>query len=353
MKIEIGEFLILSWLRHVRGCVVTQMNWSPSPAWTVARERELRVAFEAVRRFSDDIIGRSSLAKVDFGSFVRHARIDVLGLRLDRNAGGIEATAVVSAINDTELPHGNAEQTIVRLIERMTRAGFALAAYLNPRQASVVFATPWLAKAVRQEVQRHLALLELSLAEQRDQAISRLRFRVIADADFADEIVQPVLQHVDAVADSSAPTAQAQPSTSVGGAGYGSARRGSERPLRTTAKEGGRIGGHVRRTMAQLAASGRLTARIVGDLLDPSYCKARFNLGYPFLRPVDQNVPLSTQRMGRNGYGRYWKRPLKIAGHEFLMCSQWFVWQRGAFDAWVRDIERGNPDGAHLALAAG
>ena len=67
MKIEIGEFLILSWLRHVRGCVVTQMNWSPSPAWTVARERELRATFEAVRRFSEDTIGRSSFAQVDFG----------------------------------------------------------------------------------------------------------------------------------------------------------------------------------------------------------------------------------------------------------------------------------------------
>ena len=80
MKIEIGEFLILSWLRHVRGCVVTQMNWSPSPAWTVARERELRATFEAVRTFSDDTIGRSA-SEIDFESFVRHARIDVLGLR--------------------------------------------------------------------------------------------------------------------------------------------------------------------------------------------------------------------------------------------------------------------------------
>ena len=94
MKIEIGEFLILSWLRHVHGCVVTQMNWSPSPAWTVARERELRAAFEAVRRFSDDTIGGSSFGKVDFESFVRHARIDVLGLRLDRNSGGTDAIAV-------------------------------------------------------------------------------------------------------------------------------------------------------------------------------------------------------------------------------------------------------------------
>ena len=105
----------------------------------------------------------------------------------------------ISAINDTELPHGSAEETIVRLIQRMGRAAFALAAYLDPRQASVVFATPWLAKAVRDDVQRHLALLETRLAEQRDHAAPRLGFRVIADADFADEIVQPVLEHVDAV----------------------------------------------------------------------------------------------------------------------------------------------------------
>ena len=109
------------------------------------------------------------------------------------------------------MPHGNAEETIVRLIQRMTRAGFALAAFLQPRQASVVFATPWLATAVRQEVQRHLALLELRLAEQRDRALSHLRFRVIADADFADEIVQPVLEHVDAVADTSGLVGQPQP----------------------------------------------------------------------------------------------------------------------------------------------
>jgi hypothetical protein len=90
--------------------------------------------------------------------------------------------------------------------------------------------------------------------------------------------------------------------------------------------------------MAALAASGRLTARIVGDLLDARYCKARFNLGHPFLKPVEQSVPLSKQRMDGNGSGRYWKRPLKVANHEFLICSQWFVWQRDAFDNWVREI---------------
>jgi hypothetical protein len=340
MKIEIGEFLILSWLRHVRGCVVTQMNWSPSPAWPMARERELRATFEAIRSFSDDTIGRSSFGQVDFEAFVRHASIDVLGLRPDHPSGGIEVIAVDSAINDTELPHGSVEETIVRLIQRMTRAGFALAAYLAPRQASVVFATPWLAMATRQEVQRHLALLELRLAEERHHAVSHLRFRVIADGDFADEIVQPVLEHVDAVADTSGLVGQPQRSTPLGSAGTGSGPRGVDRPSQATVEQGSRIGEHVRRTMTELAASGRLTARIVGDLLDARYCKARFNLGYPFLKPVDGSIPLSRQGNDRHGRGRYWKKPLRVGDREFLMCNNWFVWQRDAFDAWVRDVQR-------------
>jgi hypothetical protein len=317
---------------------MTQMNWSPSPAWAIAREHQLRATFEAVRRFSDDTIGRSTFGQVDFASFVRHARIDVLGLRLDHAAGGIEAIAVDSPIDDTELPHGSAEETIVRLIQRMTRAGFALAAYLDPRQASVVFATPWLAKAVRQEVQRHLARLERRLAEQRDPIMPGLRFRVIADGDFADEIVQPVLEHVDAAADASGAVGQPQPSTAPASAGNGSARRGSDRPLKPTAAKGRRIGEHVRRTMHELAASGRLTARVIGDLLDPRYCKARFDLRYPFLQRVDHGVPLSRQGNDQHGRGRYWKKPLKLGYQEFLMCNDWYDRQRDAFDAWVRDV---------------
>jgi hypothetical protein len=102
--------------------------------------------------------------------------------------------------------------------------------------------------------------------------------------------------------------------------------------------------------MAALAASGRLTTSVVGDLLDPRYCKSKFNLGLPFLKPVDKALPLSRQRVDGNGYGRYWKQPLRIGTHDFLMCCQWFVWQRGAFDAWVRDIERGHPTGGGMAL---
>ena len=165
-----------------------------------------------------------------------------------------------------------------------------------------------------------------------------LHSRMIREADFADEIVQPVLEHVDTVAATSGLVGPAGPSARPGSAGNRFARRGSDRPNRAASKDSSRIGEHVRRTMAELAASGRLTARIVGDLLDPRYCKTKFSLGYPFLKPVDQSVPLSRQGNDRHGRRRYWKKPLTVGHHEFLVCNNWFVWQRDAFDAWVRDV---------------
>lgn len=61
MKIEIGESLIYSWLRHAQGCVVTQMNWKPSPTWGVPKERDLTEAFEAIRNFASQRHRRSDL----------------------------------------------------------------------------------------------------------------------------------------------------------------------------------------------------------------------------------------------------------------------------------------------------
>ena len=113
-----------------------------------------------------------------------------------------------------------------------------------------------------------------------------------------------------------------------------------DRLMRANNEDGERIGAHVRASMAALAASGRLTGAMVRNLLDPRYCKSIFNLGLPFLKRVESAAPLSRQRIDGNGYARYWKQPLRIGEQEFLMCSQWFVWQRGAFDAWVRDIGR-------------
>ena len=68
MKVEIGESLVLSWLRHVHGCVLAQLNWKPSPAWEVAGENQLAQDFDAIRDYVDQGSGIRIFKRPSFGS---------------------------------------------------------------------------------------------------------------------------------------------------------------------------------------------------------------------------------------------------------------------------------------------
>jgi hypothetical protein len=81
MKIEIGESLILSWLRHVMGCPIAQTNWKPSPMWPIHREAGLTSDFEKMREVAAQRLGFEVFKKSSFQQFIRQAEIDVLGLR--------------------------------------------------------------------------------------------------------------------------------------------------------------------------------------------------------------------------------------------------------------------------------
>jgi hypothetical protein len=99
-----------------------------------------------------------------------------------------------------------------------------------------------------------------------------------------------------------------------------------------------KIGEHVRRTMAHLANAHKLTPEVLADLVDRSYCKTTFGLNHAFLKKVIPNASLYAQRADESGYNRFWRDPLKVDGVPFLMCSQWFAWQRPAFDRWAEEL---------------
>ena len=46
MKLEMGESLFYSWLRHVKGCQIVQTNWKISSSW----QRKHDAAFQKFQR---------------------------------------------------------------------------------------------------------------------------------------------------------------------------------------------------------------------------------------------------------------------------------------------------------------
>jgi hypothetical protein len=336
MKIEIAESLIVSWLRHVPGCVVTQMNWKPSPSWPLAKEQALRQEFERIRTLASETVDVPIFKQGEFAQFVLQAEIDVLGVRFPHDTGTAQVIAVDSAFHEGGLNYGSADETVGRVLKKLLRAALAVEGYLNIGEAMIVFATPKVAEPIRAAIEHHLGSLETALAATRSTGL-RLRVRLIANQDFTAQIAQPVVDMAGDVADTSELFLRAQQLMALC---EGPARQpqATMQNGEDATDRGEGIGAHVRATMAKLAESGRLTPEIIAELSNARCSKSRFNLGHPFLKPVDPAVDLSSQRRDANGYARYRKHPVRIGDHQFLICSQWFDWQQIAFDQWVRDL---------------
>jgi len=97
MKVEIGESLIYSFLRHVKNCLITQTNWKPSGNWSIPEEIEDR----AINEFNNinhhhtfSEIFRSNLSQT-----VKQAEIDVLGIDQNNHIYAFEA-----AFHENDLP---------------------------------------------------------------------------------------------------------------------------------------------------------------------------------------------------------------------------------------------------------
>ena len=57
MKIEMGESLFYSWLRHVKECQIVQTNWTTSSQWYLNHEVELGKIMEITSRYFSDNSG--------------------------------------------------------------------------------------------------------------------------------------------------------------------------------------------------------------------------------------------------------------------------------------------------------
>jgi hypothetical protein len=159
VKVEIGESLIYSWLRHVHGCVLAQLNWKPSPAWDAAGRHELEQDFQALRDFVDQYMSVRIFKDVSFRQFIHQAEIDVLGLRFDGNTRAHVLFAVDSAFHENGLQYGGSEETVARVLMKLVRSAFACRAYFPARELHLIFATPKMHNGAREVVEGHLAKL--------------------------------------------------------------------------------------------------------------------------------------------------------------------------------------------------
>jgi len=74
MKIEIGESIVYSWLKHIKECKIVQLNWKVSENWDKNNWEKIEKIFEKInQQFNNPFNNKLE-------QLIKQAEIDVVGI---------------------------------------------------------------------------------------------------------------------------------------------------------------------------------------------------------------------------------------------------------------------------------
>lgn len=317
MKIEMGESLFYSWLRHVKECQIVQTNWKVSPQWTLQNEDELQRLYN-VFASAFDTQGGVFKQNSSLGQFLRQAECDVLGMSI--NNGIPEYHAVDVAFHENGLNYGDKEVTALKVAAKCIRTAMCLYGYMNTRCAEIVFASPKIHNG-------QLTLLEPYVAQ-----INRIFFsegysfhvRLICNEDFQKTVLEPILLVSGDVADTSelflrgfqmysmfADRTVSSPAASQKISSKEAVSRSDDMSITYRELKIGKLANTVLRGILQ---AGGVSSDELKLMQEKEYSKRVFDLQYPVL--VKAGAEYESVR--------YYSNPITIGSERYYLCSQWF-----------------------------
>ena len=189
MKIEIGESLGYSYLRHVKGCWLVQANWKASEHWTrEKKDADLEAMFDAVRS-KFDREGRVFKQTGDAARLLKQGEIDVVGVDQE---GGIHAMEV--AFHESGLNYGGGSET--RILKKLLRTLMVLRAY-HPSDArlSIYFVSPKVNPGVQKPLEDVFDALRAEYPS--------VEWHLFTNRMFVERMMRPALEKSNTVADTS------------------------------------------------------------------------------------------------------------------------------------------------------
>lgn len=345
MKIEIGESLMLSWLRHIKLCQSVQLNWKASfQTWELNNEVKLqeimkvsKIHFE--RHYGYDIYKGTSSCQ----QFLKQGEIDVLGLKIDRGAV-TNIYGVDIAFHEGGLSYGGVTSTSERIIKKMVRTAMLIHGFYDMSEGTIIFASPKIHKSLEIPIQSAVKELNKLFNEMG----FGFTFHLYANRSFKEEIFEPVVKSTKSVADTSELFLRSiqmynmfstLPSYSIPTSDVREdvAEDPIELPPATYVSEI-KIGELVRNEMAKLISQKLLSQEKVKLLTDEKFSKETFGVNYPFLKKITTDKSLIEQRQ-INGYPRYWSKVYIINGERYLLCNDWYERHISKFKSWLKQFE--------------
>ncbi|MDD5022112.1 MAG: hypothetical protein PHR82_08320 [Endomicrobiaceae bacterium] len=318
MKIEMGESLMLSWLKHAKSCKITQLNWKPSGSWQVFNEDEVKECFKKINEQYPDILKKNT-----FSQFLSQAEIDVLGIDVEEN----KYYAVDVAFHELGLNYGGTKETVERITKKALRSALILYYQFNTKNGEIIFAAPKINNSI------------ISILNERFKDINNyvnslgfnFNFRLLANNDFNEKIMMPIIEISSNIADTSELFMRAFQL-------YELVNNNKHIDVlevkRDVSKESDfsefPVGEFVKNKLHYLFENNLIPEDEIEKLKDKQYSKKVFDLNFPLLINKDDNG------LDTKGHDRYWKR--EMYANKYRVCSQWFKHQRHLFEQWYNGI---------------
>ena len=326
MKIEMGESLGASWLKHVRKCVLVQTNWKTSPMIEFKHREEIGRLFEDVkdvfRQFGVDVFKKNNTIE----QLVRQTECDVIGMALGRNADrslSVRWEALEVAFHEGGLQYGSKKETVAKVAAKMIRIAFCLYAYMDTKVANIAFASPKVHKATAKPLEGVVKTLQDVFKKNGFD----FRFNLILNERFNDEILRPVIHSGEQVSDTAELFLRGMQLIEIfeakGQVRTGQKAKPKRKPVAVQAPDE-KIAAYARRVLPPVLNT--LSQEDVDDLCNVEWCKFTFKLSCALL---------SKEKIVVKGKNRTDAKPLNILGQNYYMTNDWHEKNRGPIDAWI------------------
>lgn len=321
MKIEMGESLFYSWLRHVKACQIVQTNWKISTQWTLQHEIELSNLMKTADKHFNMKYGYKIFRQNrSLFQIIQQGECDAIGISVENGVNHFYAVDV--AFHGGGLNYGTREETVMKVIAKGIRTAICLYGYMGTKNAEIIFAAPKIYPAILNDLAPCIEDVNAIFKEQNFD----FTMRVIANEDFNHSVLQPILLVSDGIADTSElfirsyqiftmftdTTSKTQSAKKI--------PIPKEKPSDLIDYQNAciykelKIGKLAQIVLRRMLEDGFASEEEIGFMQQPEYSKQFFDLNYPLLVPANSEYDSL----------RYYVAPLIIRGVAYMMCSQWF-----------------------------
>lgn len=323
MKIEIGENLMASYLRHVEDCRIVQTNWKTSSQWKITKYEgeKSRELFEKIRSspFFNGVFKNN-----EYGQLIKQAEIDVVGVNtIEKSVFGIDI-----AFHNAGLNYKETTQTVLKKIFRTI---FVLQTYFSDfDKYNAYFVTPKANPSTENSIRALIKEANKLIADE------MIFVDFICNESFFSSIVDPTINKIDEDNDSSELFLRSiklmqldkrDNSTSDGK----HTKKKAETLSDKTTSDGMKIGQFVQYNMRKIFEQNLVSKEEINNLQNKKYSKQVFEQNFEVLRSSDKKIT------DTKGISRYYAKE-KFFGDHYL-TSQWTERHWKPFLDWLEKIK--------------